>query len=188
MFCWLLGSLPSRTAERALVAVLSGPRSSLWLEAANSLIKIGTPPSAAALVRLMLMGHDRRRRVACAYALGWIDAGPHLAEVVRALTSVVAGSDDSDVRSHAAESLGNRLRFGRVAGRRAAERVLIDGLRDEHSDVRFWCAVRVGSDEIARGDCTAARTDWRQGRRAAPVAGRPRGPGCVDHDSGRNAP
>ena len=84
------------------------------------------------------------RREAGAYALGYIDSGAAEPAVISALVGVLDSADLPRVRAQAAEGLTQRLRFQRGQLRARAERVLIEHLADEDSDVRFWCAYATG--------------------------------------------
>jgi HEAT repeat protein len=149
-YVWLLGRCGGARAETSLLRILTGPRRSLWMQAAASLSIMGTSRVVPALIRILAQDHYVRRREASVYALGFIDPGTRAVAVINTLVTIVSSADAPRVRAQAAESVTQLLRFHRGPVRRASEDVLIAHLLDHSPDVRFWCAYAVGELRVKR--------------------------------------
>ena len=175
-YLWLLGNVGGARVESALLAVLRGPRRSLWMQAAASLSMIGTSRVVPALQQTVRHGDAwAGRREAAAYTLAWIDPKGQRDRVISTLLDVLGSDDAPRVRAQAAESVAQHLRLRKGRTRARAERVLIEHLADPSADVRFWCAYALGTikavdavpalRELAR-DRTMVSGWWRVGTEA----------------------
>lgn len=142
---WVAGELPVPRAVPLLWKVIeTHPEQAI--EAVKAILKLrqSTSPAEAASFADVLQSPTvhARARVAAAYALGHIGSETGVA----ALVSVLANrTERPDVRGHCAEALGT-LRAS------SAFSVLIDCLRDDNAEVRFWSAYALGE----LGDARAA--------------------------------
>lgn len=143
--CWVAGELRLDKATPRLWRVIE-TRPDHAIEAAKAILKLREPTStseAASFAKLLESSVVHPTvRVAAAYALGQIGSEV----VVTTLTSVLNDrSASADIRAHCAEALGN-LRAP------SAFRTLINTLRDDEAEVRFWSAYALGE----LGDARAA--------------------------------
>lgn len=148
-YCWILGQLGGRHAERALLRVLQGPRRLLWMQAGISLASAGSARAVGALTAMLQDGPPVRRRAA-AYALGWIDLGLQPRQVTEALVSALKNRRNPPaLRGQAAESVASILGVPKTTGGAprvlpTVEATLINSLADHSPEVRFWCAYALG--------------------------------------------
>jgi HEAT repeat protein len=151
--CWLLGQFSDKRYSQALLRVLSGDRSALWMPSAVALSLLESKRPTRHLIALLL---DPQRageqRYAAGYALAFTSCALRDPRVTDAFVTVVQNQRvPSNVRGVVAEGLGNMF-GGCFNGPGDQEsrydetgQVLIGLLHDPAPEVRFWAAFAVGS-------------------------------------------
>jgi HEAT repeat protein len=141
---WVAGELSVDGAVPLLWNVIE-TRPEHAIEASKAIVKLrrATSTDAVSFAKLLQSATAHPNvRVAAAHALGQISSDVGVAALVAALGN---RAERADIRGHCAEALGN-LRA------RSAFGVLINGLRDDNAEVRFWSAYALGQ----LGDSRAA--------------------------------
>jgi HEAT repeat protein len=131
---WAVGQLRAKSVARDLLAVFDETDPTMYWEAAKSLGFIRSKRVVKPLVDLLYRSTDANMRSAIIYALGLIGDKRALIPLLEVLRDV---KGESSVRAHAAEALAFLRRSEAVSS-------LINSLKDESSEVRFWSAYALG--------------------------------------------
>lgn len=150
--CWLVGRVGDDRDADALVTILLGQRSELWMPAATSLNVIGTEKHVTPLLSLLANCPEIERQIGVVYALSSIAMRcpeRQAVEVQRKLVEVAANPTlAASVRGYALEGLTgiNRELYPELYQRTVT--VILHALDDGEAEVRFWACFAVAGLKI----------------------------------------
>jgi HEAT repeat protein len=148
--CWLVGKVGSDQDADALISILSGQRSELWMQAATSLSLIATENHLEPLFSILATSSDPQQRNGAVYALSFLSCCEVNQQVITTLTEIAASnSEAASTKAQALEGLGNKLsqKFSPNLYQRAVS-VIIQALDAPEAEVRFWACFAVGALKI----------------------------------------
>ncbi|MFE1746064.1 HEAT repeat domain-containing protein [Coleofasciculus sp. H7-2] len=148
--CWLVGRVGNDQDADALISILSGQRSELWMQAATSLSLIAIEKHLNSLLFILATSSNPVQRNSAVYALSFLSNCTENHEVIRTLTYIAANNAESpSVRSQALEGLGNQLsqKLSTNLYQRAVS-VIIQALNSSEAEIRFWGCFAAGAVKI----------------------------------------
>jgi len=148
--CWLVGRVGNDRDADALISILSGQRSELWVQAATSLSLIATERHLKPLLSILATSSDPKQRNGAVHALSFLSRCEVNQQVITTLTEIAANnSEAASVRAQALEGLGNKLsqEFPHNLYQRAVS-IIIQALDAPEAEVRFWACFAVGAIKI----------------------------------------
>lgn len=150
--CWLIGKIGDKRDADALISILSGQRSELWMQAAISLSLIATKRHLKPLLSILATSFNPEQRNSAVYALSFLTGSEANQQVITTLTEIVANNSEvSFVRGQALEGLGNKLSEELPSNLyQRAVSVIIQALDDSEAEVRFWACFAVGAIKIKK--------------------------------------
>jgi HEAT repeat protein len=132
--CWVLSRLEDPSASSALLAVLEDQDSALRRAAVQALGDLGIEEAVHSLSAALFEDKAAEVRAFAAQALGCLISQDTVEPLLLTLKNQ---SEEPGVRGHAAEGLAHK-RNARIVP------ALIDALRDNSAEVRFWAAFALG--------------------------------------------
>lgn len=132
--CWFMSRLESKQAYAILIRCLNEDNSSLRAEIARALGTLGDKRAFSELCILMKNDEDEDVRFAAVYAIGLLDTDEKILPLIEKLEEQ---TEISKIRGLVAETLGNSLDKRAIIP-------LLDALKDESLEVRFWSIFALG--------------------------------------------
>lgn len=134
--CWILARYENENASTALIDVLlNSQETSLREEAARSLGTLGSRISVPSLLDRLLNDKSSSVRSASAYSLGLLGENETIPHLLRVLENP---EESPEVRGSVADALSCQFGNDKVIN------ALINTLKDDSIEVRFWSAFTLG--------------------------------------------
>lgn len=138
--CWAFGQLRDKQAVKALLAAFNGENVKVQWEAAKSMGLIGSKRAIKPLIEALLTSLSTEKRTAAAYALGLLKDERAVKPLVDILNNK---KEHPKLRGQSAEALAN-------FNRREVVDSLLEALKDQEPEVRFWSAFALGELRVRK--------------------------------------
>lgn len=171
----------SKQSWSVLFKELQSDNEEVWQYAGSELSHYRNKRTIKPLIKLMFEGKHPLQREMAGYALAWqLPEGEMQLLVINAfITTLLNNNESPNVRGQAAEGLG-MLYYAdkRKRAYKLAVPAILQSLKDDEAEVRFWCAYAVGNLRIKEAipllkklvkDKRMVRGFWTVGEEASDV-------------------